>query len=92
MTIIPKDATKEEFCSYIVGKRGTLPDDELEDLWEWHCKLNSVIMNLGSTGPAHRANLPKDEQHLSLKEREKKIIADAQANGHEPQYAGRRWV
>jgi len=49
-------------------------------------------MNLGSTGPAHRANLPKDEQHLSLKEREKKIIADAQANGHEPQYAGRRWV
>lgn len=90
--MIPKNVTKEEYCSYIVGKRGPLPDDELNDLWEWHCKVMGVTMTLGSTGPLHRAQLPVEEQHMTLKERENKVIADAQAAGHEPEYVGRRWV
>ena len=49
-------------------------------------------MTLGSTGPLHRARLPVDEQHMSLKERENKVISEAKAAGHEPQYVGRRWV
>jgi len=51
-----------------------------------------VTMTLGSTGPLHRAQLPVEEQHMTLKERENKVIADAQAAGHEPEYVGRRWV
>lgn len=90
--MIPKNATKDEYCAYIVGKRGPLPDGELDDLWEWHCKVNGVVMTLGSTGPLHRARLPVDEQHMSLKERENKVISEAKAAGHEPQYVGRRWV
>jgi len=49
-------------------------------------------MNLGSTGPLHRARLPVEEQSMTLKERENKVISDALAAGHEPQYVGRRWV
>ena len=33
------------------------------------------------TGATERSMLPPDEQHLTLREREKKVIAEAQAAG-----------
>ena len=33
------------------------------------------------TGAAARSRLPKDEQHLTLRERENKLVAEAKAQG-----------
>ena len=56
----------------------------MADLWEWRQKLLGVKV---VTGRTIRAMLPPDEQHLTLRERERKVIADARAAGIEPERA-----
>ena len=87
--ILSSDATYPEFCSYVVEQRGSLPDDELQDLWVWRQKLLGVRM---TTGRAMRALLPLDEQDLTMKQREQKLLSEARAQGKDPVYVGRRWV
>ena len=77
--ILPPDATYDEFCAYTVALRGPVGDDELMDLWEWRKKLLGIRI---VTGRGYREReCPVDEQHLTMREREKKVIAEAEAAG-----------
>jgi len=87
--ILPADASKEEFYAYVKELRGAVPDEELEDLWEWRQKLLGLRV---VTGSGERSLLPPEEQHMTMKEREQKVISDAKAQGRDPVYVGRRWV
>tara|TARA_R100000808_G_C2149451_1_gene157840 strand:- start:2090 stop:2275 length:186 start_codon:yes stop_codon:yes gene_type:complete len=51
---------------------------ELDELWERRQKLLGLKF---VTGVVSRSRLPLDEQHLTLNEREKKLIAEAKAQG-----------
>ena len=87
--ILPADASKEEFYAYVIEQRGAVPDNELEDLWEWRQKLQGIRV---VTGRGERSQLPPEEQHMTLKEREQKVISDARAQGKDPVPVGNRWV
>ena len=87
--ILPADASYTEFCDYIVGQRGPLSDDELQSMWEFRQKTLSLTV---VTGRGYRSQLPPDEQHMTLKEREQKVLSEARAAGKDPVYVGRRWV
>jgi len=76
--ILPPDAGYEEFCDYVIGLKGPKTDEELRDLWEYRHKLLGIRID---TGRGYRAQLPADEQHMTLREREHKVIAEATAAG-----------
>ena len=82
--ILPPDATYSEFRKYVESLHGPKGDAEMADLWEWRQKLLGVKVVPGRT---MREMLPPDEQHLTLRERERKVIADARAAGIEPERA-----
>jgi len=82
--ILPPDATYAEFREYVESLHGPKGDAEMADLWEWRQKLLGVKV---VTGRTMREMLPPDEQHLTLRERERKVIADARAAGIEPERA-----
>ena len=87
--ILPADASKEEFYDYVIEQRGPVSDKELGELWEWRQKLLGLRV---VTGSVERSLLPPEEQHMTMKEREQKVISDAKAQGKDPVYVGRRWV
>jgi len=87
--ILYKEASKEEFFAYIHELRGAVPEKELEELWEWRQKLHGIRV---VTGRGERSQLPPEEQHMTLKEREQKVISDARAQGKDPVPVGTRWV
>ena len=77
--ILPSDATYAEFREYVEDLRGPLSCAEMDDLWDWRQKLLGIRV---VTGRGYRERcVPKDEQHLTLREREKKVISDAEAAG-----------
>tara|TARA_R100001244_G_scaffold83122_1_gene64245 strand:- start:196 stop:456 length:261 start_codon:yes stop_codon:yes gene_type:complete len=77
--ILPPDAKYEEFRDYVVTLRGPVDADEIADLWEWRQKLLGIRI---VTGRGYREReCPVDEQHLTMREREKKVIAEAEAAG-----------
>ncbi len=82
--ILPPDATYEQFETYVTDLKGPKSRLELAELWEWRQKLLGVRV---VTGRTMREMLPPDEQHLTLREREQKVIAVARAAGIEPERA-----
>ena len=78
MAVLPREATYEDFCMYVQDFRGPVSETELDELWERRQKLLGLKF---VTGAVSRARLPLDEQHLTLNEREKKLIAEAKAQG-----------
>ena len=84
MAILPDGATFEEFVDYVSERRGDVPMPELKELYERRLRLKSVSI---ATGETMRAMLPRDEQHLTMREREKKVLAEARAAGHTPERA-----
>ena len=78
MAVLPREATYEDFCTYVQDFRGPVADAELDELWERRQKLLGLKF---VTGAVSRSRLPLDEQHLTLNEREKKLIAEAKAQG-----------
>ena len=88
MAVIPDGATFEEFTQYVIARRGEVPLTELKELWERRLRLKSVTVARGET---MRNMLPPEDRDLTVREREKKIISEARAAGHEPIYQGRRW-
>jgi hypothetical protein len=82
--ILPPDATYEQFEAYVTDLRGPKGRLELAELWEWRQKLLGVRV---VTGRTMREMLPPDEQHLTLRQRERKVIAEARAAGIEPERA-----
>jgi|TARA_A100001518_G_C1225912_1_gene74593 hypothetical protein len=84
VAILPDGASFEEFVVYVSERRGDVPMTELKELYERRLRLKSVSI---ATGETMRAMLPKDEQHLTMREREKKVLAEARAAGHTPERA-----
>ena len=78
MAVLAPDASFKEFAEYVEAHKGPKTDVELEELWEWRQKLLGLR---GITGAAARSRLPEDEQHLTLRERENKLVAEAKAQG-----------
>ncbi len=78
MAVLPRGATYEDFCIYVQDFRGPVSETELDELWERRQKLLGIKF---VTGAVSRSRLPLDEQHLTLNEREKKLIAEAKAQG-----------
>ena len=89
MANLPNNATFEEYC---VDKRSREPDISMEKLKEgWAFRQKTLSLQMYSF-EGQRSILPKEEHDLTLKEREKKIISDAKAQGRDPVYVGSRWV
>ena len=84
MAVLPNGATFQEFVVYVRERRGDVPMTELKELYERRLRLKSVSI---ATGETMRAMLPRDEQHLTMREREKKVLAEARAAGHTPERA-----
>jgi hypothetical protein len=83
--ILPSDATYEQFVTYVTDLKGPKSRLELAELWEWRQKLSGIRI---VTGRGYREReCPADEHHLTLREREKKVIAEARAAGIEPERA-----
>ena len=83
--ILPSDATYEEFETYVTDLKGPKSRLEQAELWEYRQKLSGIRI---VTGRGYREReCPPDEHHLTLREREKKVIADARAAGIEPERA-----
>ncbi len=78
MAVLPRGATYEDFCMYVQDFRGPVSETELDELWERRQKLHGIKF---VTGAVSRSRLPLDEQHLTLNEREKKLVAEAKAQG-----------
>ena len=78
MAVLAPDASIKEFAEYVEAHKAPKTDLELEELWEWRQKLLGLRV---ITGAAARSRLPKDEQHLTLRERENKLVAEAKAQG-----------
>ena len=89
MAVLDDGASFEEFTKYVIERRGSVPLTELKELYERRLRMKSVTIARGET---RRKMLPPEDRDLTMREREKKIISEAQAAGHEPVYQGRRWV
>ena len=78
MAVLPREATYEEFALYVQDYRGPVSDTELDEKWvrrQKHLGIKFV------TGAVSRSLLPPDEQHLTLRERENKLVGEALAQG-----------
>ena len=78
MAVLAPDASFQEFAEYVETHKGSKTDVELEELWVWRQKLLGLRV---ITGSVKRSMLPPDEQHLTLRERENKLVAEAKAQG-----------
>jgi len=78
MAILPENVSFEEFTAYVLKRRGTVPLAELQELYDRRTRLKSVSVN---NGQGLRSILPSDEQGLTIRERERKIVAEAKAQG-----------
>lgn len=57
---------------------GEISQDELDEIYDRWVRLNSLQI---STGRGFRSMLPLDEQHLTGREREAKVVAEAKSQG-----------
>jgi hypothetical protein len=78
VAVLAEGASYDEFCEYTTRVRGPLSNVELQELWSWRQKLLGVRFD---TGRGYRSQLPQDEQHLTSREREAKVFAEAKSQG-----------
>tara|TARA_R110002012_G_scaffold158273_2_gene319659 strand:- start:1777 stop:2031 length:255 start_codon:yes stop_codon:yes gene_type:complete len=78
VAVLPREATYEDFVLYVQDFRGPVSDAELDELWIRRQKLLGLKF---VTGAVSRSRLPPDEQHLTLRERENKLVGEALAQG-----------
>jgi len=78
MAIMPDDVSFEEFTAYVLKRRKAVPLTELEELFGRRSRLKSVSVN---NGQGLRSILPADEKGLTIRERERKLVAEAKAAG-----------
>lgn len=46
MAVLHDGATYEEFVDYVVNLRGDVPEEELKELYQRHCKLKGLTFDL----------------------------------------------
>jgi len=78
MAVLPDGASFEEFCEYVIIRRGAVPLTELQELYERRIRLKSIIVNQGN---GFDSTLPPDERGLTKRQREQKVFAEAKAQG-----------
>jgi len=78
VAVLAPDASFKEFAEYVEAHKGPKTDVELEELWEWRQKLLGLRV---ITWAVSRSMLPPYEQHLTLRERENKLVSEAKAQG-----------
>ena len=79
MAILPDGASYEEFVDYVTDLRGDVPEKELKELYQRHLKLRGLTFDLRRGWKA--VALAPDEMDLTNRERERKVIAEAEAQG-----------
>jgi hypothetical protein len=78
MAILPREASYEDFCDYIIEVRGDVPNAEIDELWDRRHNLLGLMVN---TGRGYRSKLPPDEQYLTRNERGRKAEREALSQG-----------
>jgi|TARA_R100001530_G_scaffold35353_1_gene27553 hypothetical protein len=78
MAILPREASYEQFCVYVVDLKGPKTQQEMDELWEWRQKLLGIRVD---TGRGERETFPLDEQHLTRAERGRKTEQEALSQG-----------
>ncbi|OUW44361.1 MAG: hypothetical protein CBD49_01055 [Acidimicrobiaceae bacterium TMED189] len=78
MAVLPDEASFEEFTHYVIQRRGQVPYTELQELYERRLRLKSITI---STGQGFQSILPRDEQGLTKRERENKVVSEYQQSG-----------
>ncbi|ANS03967.1 hypothetical protein [uncultured Mediterranean phage uvDeep-CGR2-AD7-C12] len=78
MAILPREASYEQFCVYVVDLKGPKTQQEMDELWEWRQKLLGIRVD---TGRGARGVFPSDEQHLTRAERGRKAEQEALSQG-----------
>jgi len=79
MAVLHDGATYEEFVDYVTNLRGDVPEEELKELYQRHLKLKGLTFDLKRGWKA--VALSPDEQDLTNRERERKVVAEAKAQG-----------
>jgi hypothetical protein len=79
MAVLHSGATFEEFVEYVTNLRGSVPEEELKELYQRHLKLKGLTFDLKRGWKAKA--LSSDEMDLTNRERERKMIAEAKAQG-----------
>ena len=78
MAVLPRAASYEDFCDYVIEWRGDVPAAEIDEWWTRRHRLLGLMVN---TGRGYRAQLPPDEQHLTREERGRKAEREALSQG-----------
>jgi hypothetical protein len=81
VAVLPPDATFGEFCVDTIALRGPLSGEELLERWAFRCKVRSIVVD---TGEGRKSVLPADERDLTMRERERKVVSEAKAQGMDP--------
>ena len=79
MAILPDGASYADFVDYVTNLRGDVPEDELKELYQRHLKLKGLTFDLKRGWKA--LALADDEKDLTNRERERKVVAEAKAQG-----------
>lgn len=77
MAVLPDGASFQEFAEYVLARRD-VPLRELRELYERRLRLKSITI---STGQGFQSLLPHDEQGLTKRERENKVVSEYQQSG-----------
>tara|TARA_A100001391_G_scaffold169416_1_gene130272 strand:+ start:134 stop:403 length:270 start_codon:yes stop_codon:yes gene_type:complete len=89
MAMLPHDATFEEYCIDKRSREPNISEQALKEGWAFREKTLSLQMY---SFEGKRSILPKEEQDMTLKERERKVISDAESQGRKIEYVGNRWT
>jgi hypothetical protein len=79
MAVLPRGASYEEFVEYVTDLRGEVPEEELKELYQRRLKLHGITFDMKRGWKS--VALDADEQDLTNRELEQKVVAEAKAQG-----------
>ena len=79
MAILPQGASYEEFVEYVTDLRGEVSEEELKELYQRRLKLHGITFDMKRGWKS--VALDADEQDLTNRELEQKVVAEAKAQG-----------
>ena len=79
MAVLPRGASYEEFVEYVTDLRGEVSEEELKELYQRRLKLHGITFDMKRGWKSFA--LDADEQDLTNRELEQKVVAEAKAQG-----------
>ena len=79
MAVLPRGASYEEFVEYVTDLRGEVPAEELKELYQRRLKLHGITFDMKRGWKS--VALAPDEQDLTNRQLEQKVVAEAKAQG-----------